>query len=112
MFIRKERLRDQNALKLSRLSRTVNVRNKIEGSNEYRLPVWHLIQILWVIIEGRDNVPMPTSPFNIWEGKHFRESLPLDLGSYYATRKGSYMVHSERLGTGSYSSLKLLLLKG
>ena len=53
---------------------------------------------------------MPTSPFNIWEGKHFRESLPLDLGSYYATRKGSYMVHSERLGTGSYSSLELLLL--
>ena len=29
---------------------------KIEGSNEYRLPVWHLIHILWVIIEGRDNV--------------------------------------------------------
>ena len=29
---------------------------KLEGSNEYRLPVWHLIQILWVIIEGRDNV--------------------------------------------------------
>ena len=53
---------------------------------------------------------MPTSPFNIWEGKHFRESLPLDLGSYYATRKGSYIVHSERLGTGSYSSLELLLL--
>ena len=34
----------------------------------------------------------------------------LDLGSYYATRKGSYMVHSELFGTGSYSSLKLLLL--
>ena len=53
---------------------------------------------------------MPTSPFNIWERKHFRESLPLDLGSYYATRQGSYMVHSECLGTGSYSSLELLLL--